>query len=217
MSQDDLLRRLEAMEARLGVLEDKEEIGRLQRIYGYYIDNRMWREMADLFADEGASMEIGRRGRYLGKARIHRFLEDVLGQGRWGLTRNEIINHMQHQLVISVDPDRRHAQARARAVVQIGPPEGGDLMTWAEGLYENTYVREDGKWKIQRFWWTPTFYVSFPGYESVQFQSGPASESFPPDEPSHPPDERIGRGFPPFHYPHPITGRAVSLHRDGEA
>ncbi len=219
MSQDDLLRRLEAMETRLGVLEDKEEIGRLQRMYGYYIDNRMWREMADLFADEGASIEIGRRGRYFGKERIHAFLQDVLGMGRWGLERGEIINHMQHQLVITVDPDRRRARARARAIVQASPPPGGggpdwpaDRMMWAEGVYENGYVREGGVWKIQSLWWAPDFYVWFPGYESVSFDSAPPSEAMPPDEPSAPQDEQLGRSFLPFHYRHPITGAEVTLH-----
>ena len=227
MTDEALLARIDALESRLGVLEDKEEIGRLQRMYGYYIDNRMWREMADLFADEGASIEIGRRGRYLGKERIHRFLSEILGGGRWGLRRGEIINHMQHQLIISIDPDRRRAKARARAIVQGSPPRdatsGGapmwssDRMMLAEGVYENVYVREDGVWKIEKLWWAPTFYVLIPGYETVSFESAPPSSEMPPDEPSTPPDDGLGRAFLPFHYRHPITGRDVRIHQDSQA
>ncbi|WP_020656765.1 nuclear transport factor 2 family protein [Massilia niastensis] len=202
--------RIALLENRLGMLEDVEAIKRLQRIYGYYIDNRLWGEMAALFADEGASMEIGRRGRYEGKERIVAFLREVLGQGRDGLNRNEFINHMQLQGVVTVDPDRQAAQGRWRALVQGSPPPGGTAMLWAEGVYENTYVKEDGVWKFARLWWVPTFYVTHPGYESVAFASAPESEALPPQAPSAPALEALGRSFAPFHYRHPITGDEVT-------
>jgi hypothetical protein len=100
---------LEKARHAIGLLEDRNAIERLQYAYGYFIDNRMFREMADLFADEGAWIEIGERGRYHGKENIHRFLLDVLGGGRWGLLPNEVINHVQQQLLITVDDDRLHA------------------------------------------------------------------------------------------------------------
>ena len=205
----DLLQRIAQLESRLGLLEDIEEIKRLQRMYGYYIDNRLWSEMTGLFADESAEMEIGRRGRYIGKEHILPFLRDVLGQGRDGLARNEFINHMQLQGVVTVDPDRRHAQGRWRALIQGSPPPGGTTMLWAEGVYENTYVKENGVWKISLLWWVPTFYVSHPGYESVSFASGPPSDTMPPHAPSVAPIEALGRAFVPFHYRHPITGEEV--------
>ncbi len=99
-------RELGAVRHAVGLLEDKNEIERLQYSYGYFIDNRMFREMADLFADEGAWIEIGERGRYHGKENIHRFLSEVLGGGRWGMARNEVISHVQQQLLITVDDDR---------------------------------------------------------------------------------------------------------------
>ena len=203
-----LLDRIEALENRVDLGEDREAIRRLQYMYGFYLDNRMWNEVADLFADSGASIEIGRRGNYQGKERIRRFLNEVLGQGRWGLDKNEFINHIQMQMVITVEPDRRHARARSRAIVQGNSPalDTNTTMLWAEGLYENRYIREDGVWKIERLWWVPTFYVHVPGFATALFQSGPANESFPPDQPSVRKDEALGRIFPDWHYPHPITG-----------
>lgn len=212
-----LHRRLMALEHRVALGEDQLEIQRLQFIYGFYIDNRMWRELAELFCDDQPSMEIGRRGRYVGRERIHRFLVEVLGQGRWGLLKHEIINHMQLQPVITVDPDRAHARMRSRAVVQGNSPPGGQSMLWAEGLYENTYVREQGRWRIQSIWWVPTFYTMMPGFDSAVFETAPPSIEFPPDAPSAPSDEGLGRSFPPFHYTHPFTGREVPSpsHRSG--
>ena len=82
-------------------------------------------------------------------------------------------------------------------------------MMWAEGVYENEYVKEDGAWKIERLWWVPTFYFNVPGFDSAVFQTGPESQTFPPDRPSAPQDAALGRSFPPFHYRHPLTGREV--------
>jgi hypothetical protein len=196
-----------ALEDRIARLEDERDIIRIQNIYGFYLDNRMWREVADLFADDG-EMEIGRRGVYRGRERIHRFMQDVLGGGRWGLLTNEIINHIQLQMVITVAPDRSTAQMRSRAIVQGSSPPGGPTQMQAEGLYENTYVRVNGAWLIQRLFWVPTFYFNVPGFESAVFESGPASAEMPPDGPPRPADADLGRAFLPFHYPHPMTGAA---------
>jgi hypothetical protein len=206
--EEDLLQRIAQLEMRVGLLEDIEAIKRLQRMYGYYIDNRLWDEMTELFADDGV-IEIGQRGSYQGKENIRVFLREVLGQGRTGLNHNEFINHMQLQGVVTVDPDRQHAKGRWRALIQGSPPPGGTTMLWAEGVYENHYVNQDGQWKIARLWWVPTFYVSHPGYESVSFASAPASNTIAPQAPSASPLDTLGRAFVPFHYRHPITDESV--------
>jgi hypothetical protein len=133
----------------------------------------------------------------------------VLGEGRAGLNEHEVINHMQLQGVVTVAPDRQHANGRWRALIQASPPPGGTTMMWAEGVYENSYVRENGAWKIGVLWWVPTFYVSLPGYESVAFASAPESATLPPQAPSAPPLAALGRSFMPFHYRHPVTEAAV--------
>ena len=206
---EDLLQRIGELELRLAALEDVEAIRRLQYMYGYYIDLRLWDEMAGLFADEGAAIEIGQRGRYEGRTAIRRFLHEVLGQGRAGLNKNEFVNHIQLQGVVSVQPDGRHAQGRFRALIQGSPPPGGDRLLLAEGVYENTYRKEDGQWRIAQLWWVPTFYVQLPGYDSVAFDSGPANGALPPQGASAPVHAALGRRFPPFHYRHPATGAEV--------
>jgi hypothetical protein len=127
-SRDDLLKRIANLEHKLdvlvenrvGILEDIEEIKRLQRMYGYYIDLCLWEPMADLFAEKGAAIEIGSRGRYVGKDNVLKFLRDVNGNGVSGLRRLQVINHMQGQGIVTVAPDRTHAQGRWRGVVQAG-------------------------------------------------------------------------------------------------
>jgi len=193
----------------LGLLQDKHEIERLQYAYGFFIDNRMFREMADLFAEEGAWIEIGGRGRYHGKERIHRFLHEVLGEGRWGLARDEVINHVQQQLLITVDPDRQRARARARAEVQGNSPPDTPHLLLADGIYENEYVREGGQWKILGITVAMTFYAALER-DRVWFPSAPPSAEMPPDAPSQPVVEALGRQFNAFHFRHPILGYALA-------
>jgi len=195
---------------RLALLEDRAEIERLQYAYGYFIDNRMFREMTDLFCDEGAWIEIGQRGRYHGKARIHRFLHQVLGDGRWGLLRDEVINHVQQQPIITVADDRTRAWSRARAQVQGNSPPDTPHFLLADGIYENEYVREGGRWKILGVTVTMTFYAALERAR-IWFPSAPPSEAFPPDAPSQPVDQRLGRQFNPWHFAHPITGEPLPV------
>jgi hypothetical protein len=194
----------------IGLLEDKNEIERLQYTYGFLIDNRMFSEMVDLFADEGAWIEIGGRGLYKGKKQILAFLLDVLGGGRWGLLPNEVINHVQQQLLITVSDDRTHAQARARAEVQGNSPPDTPTFLFADGIYENDYIKEGGRWKIQGIRVTMTFYAALERAK-VWFGTAPQSEAVPPDADSTLQDEGLGRQFNPFRWPHPITGAPLPL------
>jgi SnoaL-like domain len=192
----------------VGILQDKDEIQRLQYAYGYFLDNRMFREIADLFASQGAWIEIGGRGRYLGKERIHDFLLEVLGGGRWGLLKNEVINHVQQQLFITVNEDRQRAQARARAEVQGNSPPDTPTFLFADGIYENEYIREGGHWKILSVRVTMTYYAALER-RSLTFPTAPPSTANPPDLPSQPLARGLGRQFNEFHFRHPITGAVL--------
>src|SRR5687768_13261728 len=55
---------VKSYQSRLQRLEDIESINKLQRAYGYYIDEGQWTQVADLFADT-SSVEIAARGVYL--------------------------------------------------------------------------------------------------------------------------------------------------------
>lgn len=200
---------LKQLQERLSALEDHREIERLEYIYGYYLDNRMWHEVADLFSEETPSIEIGRRGKYIGKERIQRFLHDVLGRGRWGLLKDEVVNHTQLQPVITLNATRDQAQVRARAIIQLSSPPGGHNMLWAEGVYENVFIKENGAWKIKEAVWVPTYYFEIVGTNPPSFQSAPEDNDFPPDAPSRPLDSELGRTFLTPHYVHPFSGKVT--------
>lgn len=88
---------------------------------------------------------------------------------------------------------------------------------WEAGIYENTYVREDGHWKIQvlnyRQFWLAPYEKGWSGAEADY--GGYLTETYP-DDPNGP-DEIIADWtlFPdtttfPYHYAHPITGAEVT-------
>ena len=55
-----------------------------------------------------------------------------------------------------------------------------------------------------------TFYAALER-ANIWFPSAPPSEQLPPDAPSQPRDERLGRQFNPFRWPHPITGEPLAV------
>jgi hypothetical protein len=104
---------LEELAARVQTLEDTEEIKRLQRIYGYYLDNNMWDEIIDLFSDDTESVEVAEHGVFLGKEGVKKFFWGVMGGGRdeprsvVGMARV-----MQLQGVVDIDPGGKTATGR---------------------------------------------------------------------------------------------------------
>jgi len=214
MSTTDLIeQRLQALETRVQQLESSAAIERLQRIYGYYLDNRMWNEVAALFTDDG-EVEIGRRGIYRGREQLRTFFVDVLGRGRAGRARNELHNHIQIQGVVTLAAQGDKAFGRWRALAQFAQqlPDGTAGCGWAEGIYENEYAYRDGAWRIHILRWTPSFYGKLP-QEAIAagLPSAPASKQFVPSaQPSYEQNE-TGAWILPFHYPHPHTGEPTPI------
>jgi SnoaL-like domain len=207
-----LEKRLQMLEGRVHRLESVAAIERLQRMYGYYLDNRMWKETVDLFTDDG-EVEVGRRGLYRGREQLRTFFFDVLGRGRSGRARNELHNHIQIQGVVTLDETER-AFGRFRALAQFAAQlaDGTPGCGWAEGIYENEYVYRDGSWRIHVLRWTPSFYGMLPAEAIAAGRpSAPVSERFPPSAPPTYAQDQQGAWILPFHYPHPHTGKQTPV------
>jgi hypothetical protein len=199
-----LAARVAALEQRKTRIEDVNAIERLQAAYGYYVDRALWDEVANLFADDG-TIEIGLDGVYVGKERVREYLY-ALGGGRQGLPDGRLNEHLQVMPVITLAPDGLSAQARWRAITLTG--ELGTEAFWAEGPYENEYVKDSGVWKIKTLHWYQALYVPYEG----GWQTNPdpthakfVSATLPPDRPPTVeyktwPDTYV----PPFSFPNPV-------------
>ena len=203
---------IEQLTQRVEGLEGTRAVKKLQRAFGFYVDRGLWGEAADLFTDDG-SLELGIDGVYLGKERIREYLKRLHG-GQEGLIYGQLNEWVTLQPAISVAPDALSATARWRDHGMLGQYKSH--AEWRDGIYENTYVMEDGVWKIKSL----RLYVNFvapyeKGWARLRDGEGlmpsEASKAFPPDRPSTASYPSFPAAqVPPFQARHPVTGRSVA-------
>jgi SnoaL-like domain len=156
---EELSAKLLQLEQRKTRLADIHAIRKLQRAWGYYLDEGQWDDAADLFAAD-ATIEIGFDGVYRGRDRVREYLH-AMGGGRKGLAPGELNEHFQLMPVITMSGDGRTARGTWRDVMLQG--KLGVDAHWGEGPSENEYVKEDGVWKIRSLHWFQTLHVPYEG------------------------------------------------------
>jgi hypothetical protein len=191
--------KLDALEARIERLEDLNQIEILQRTYGYFVDKGQWTQLSELFTED-ATLEIGGKGLFLGKARVLEYMQTAFGPD--GAKPNVLANHMQFQPIPDISADGRTGWIRSRAFVMSNAG-------WGLPLYENGYEKgEDGKWRISRLSGPFTMYTNWEGWgKNALNNTWPDKFDPPPDLPP----STIYLTYPayyivPFHYPNPVTG-----------
>ena len=200
-SVSDLEAQVRALELKLERLKSFDEIENLENTYGYYADKSMQDAISALFA-ENSSLEILGRGVFLGRDRAYEYMRR-LGAPTYGT----LFNHMQLQPVVNVSPDGNTVKVRARLLVMYGLLDRS--AQWGDGIYENVFVRENGHWKYQALNAYQTFYTNYDG-GWAKHSAGMLSPfpGYPPDLPqSIAYDVYPAQFIPPFHYPHPVTGK----------
>lgn len=210
-----LREQLSSLQKRAQGIKDANDIKRLQRAYGYYVDEALWDEVADLFA-ENATFEFALDGVYRGKDRIREYLYR-LGGGKQGLNYGQINEHFQLMPVVTLAEDGMSAKGRWRDLILSGQYQENAI--WGEGPYENEYIKEDGIWKINKLHWYQTMMVPYEGgwITNVDVNGGKyVSEEFPPDEMSTLEYETWpSTFFPPFHFSNPVATYVPSVDSEG--
>ena len=204
-SQDNIASILDDLETRLGLVEDAQEIERLQTIYGYYLARNQWDHLTGIFAPDG-TIEIAMRGVYRGAASIRRNLDLYGVQDE---LPGQLHNHMQYQPVIHVDADGQTAYLRSRAFSMMG--SFGSQGRFMGGIYENIYQKRDGQWMLYKDQQINTYFAGTDdGWINLTRSAPPGiTASNPPDEPPTLDFEMYPKAFlPPYHYDNPVTGRA---------
>lgn len=130
-----------SVEARVQRLEDIEEIRVLLLDYGRYLDARDLAAYSRLFAKDGEW--VGGFGSVKGPAEIQAFMEKNLGSGP---NRGNTF-HILSNFVIDVKGDTATAWSRWTFVT---PGADGKPVISQAGRYDDTFVRENGRWKFKR-------------------------------------------------------------------
>jgi acetyl esterase/lipase/ketosteroid isomerase-like protein len=197
--------------AEVQAAEDVRAIIRLQRAYGYYLDKGMWEDLSQLFtADAVANYPAGI---YVGQDSIrqHLFLNvGAVKMGELGLGDGRLSNHMNIQPVVHLDPGGNTAKGRWRELAMFG--NLGGAAVWAEGVYELTYRKEGGVWKINTLQYYSGFGAPYQTGWAAPAEKGESSAGRHRELP-HPADRERRMdcdGFPaaciaPFHYGNPGT------------
>lgn len=194
---------LAELDRRLGLLEDRAMVEKVQRVYGYYLATLLWDELAALFAEDG-TIEIAMRGIYVGRPAVRRNL-NLYGQA--GLDDGVLHNHMQFQPVIHVSPDGKTAYLRSRALSMMGNYGRGGQ--WMGGVYENVFEKVDGVWKFKHDRVMNTYFAPYEtGWKDLAQRAPPGiTPSNPPDRPPSGSFDMYPKNYlPPYHYANPVKG-----------
>jgi hypothetical protein len=142
----------QTVEARLQVLEDRQEIRQLLMNYGRFLDQRDFASFSQLFAEQGGEW-IGGMGRAKGPQAIRKLMEDTIGKDA-SMPKSANF-HLFTNEIIDVKGDKAAGTAKWIFVVR---GEGNRPQFVFLGHYEDSFIRENGRWKfLQR-----TVYADIP-------------------------------------------------------
>ena len=199
---------LEQLEAEIVHLEDIQEIDQLEKKYGYYFDLHAWAEIVDLFSDNAESVEIVDHGIFYGKEGVRKVYWDMFAHGGKA-DRPPWVAFVITQLdgVVTVNPDGGTARARYQTWLCETKPFGAlPRQEWLHGYYDNSYVKENGKWLFSKLHWNQTFCSPFEdgwiktpilGLMPVPTADGPPTAFH-----NYPAGYKV-----PYTFVHPITGK----------
>lgn len=208
---------LDRLEESITRIEDVEAIKRLTHAFGYLRDKFYDQEILALFTEDAVVDYKG--GKYIGRQSVQRLIESdkykpAEAVGKRGPQPGILNDHILLQHVITLAPDGQSARARWKEWAQTGVH--GVQQTYATGVYENTYRKVDGVWRISAMAFCTRYET--PYLQSVQERAMPPAfrpvPKFYPEDP-HGPDKQSNYACheyphagvnPPLHYPHPVTG-----------
>jgi hypothetical protein len=199
---------IKTLENQVRILQDIEEITKLQRAYGYYLEYWMVDEILDCFSDNPEAALYWLDDTWLGKAGVRRYFESAA-------IPDPRFMHQLMQLsgVIDVDPDGKRAKGRWYGFGGMRMPRGDkEERVLTGGLYENEYIKEDGKWKILSLSWTQPYIVQISeGWITPeQRRKLHGGSKLKPDIPLTSDQRWVSGHIRPFHYKHPVTGKKTS-------
>jgi hypothetical protein len=139
----DLLKRIEALEARLAVVEDQEKIRRCLARYGFNADLGRSEEYVGVWA-EGGLYDLG-PVRYDGKAAIREMITSPTGAHKVEIENRSL--HTVGNLFIEIEG--RTAWAEGYSIVFVRGPDGA-TKPFTAGYNHWDFVRDGDDWLMTR-------------------------------------------------------------------
>ena len=216
MTIEELEERIRVLEDRTRILLDVDEIQKLQRIYGYYVERGQTERLVDLFSDSphvsyGPSYAVT-----FGKDNVIKMLSSESAFWASKGRKPDDYLHITAPIsgVVDVDEDGKTAKARWYALMYLHNATPGGGAVFGVGMYENEYVKEDGSWRILRLQFDDIFlspydegWAKTPKLWAKLREMADSVGQPPGDVPDQPRSKSPFGDQMPFHYKHPITGK----------
>jgi len=210
MNLEELEEKVKRLEDKVKTFEDIEKIKMLQRIYGYYLDNMMHDEAADLFTDD-AIADFGHVVNK-GKENIRTSFRNLLLKGQEGTKRLQV--HLMLQGVVNIEPGGQTAKGRWQLIPllteYLGKPPGELQPIIGHAVYDNEYIKENGIWKIKRLTLNSSFTcILQDGWVKQTKVDGTYPKNLTVSDIRQDVGDRTWRsGYKvPCHFKNPVTGR----------
>lgn len=203
----DPAERLVGLEQRIMVMNEEDQVRNLQNAYGYYVDRKMWDDVTDLFTADGV-LEIANVGIYEGPDGVRRALERM---GPAGLQHGELNDHMQLDMIVSIEPDGLEARARGIEWGMLGDADDKTAF-YTLAVFVNRYVKQDGIWRVREMRIFPLMKTDYyEGWAKSAVVDPPPAEEHAPDRPVPEADRMTAGAIPEFIAPNPVTGKPVRV------
>jgi hypothetical protein len=222
MDNKSLEARVKELEKDVAKLKDIEDIQRLQKTYGYYLEHWMYEDIVELFADDPATELNLTAGIYKGKEGAKRYFT---GMNEMTQLPDFIHQIMQLAGVVDVATDAKTARGRWWGFgVVVMPRRNGYFQEMAGGIYTCDYLKEKGVWKLWKLMWNPTFDAA--GFTVTKDKPSVAIGGRENSLVTNPGKVDIPRTFNtrypsgyivPFHYNNPVTGKPSSAEKRNAA
>jgi hypothetical protein len=209
MNSQEMEARIKELEKKVQSLQDLEDIQRLQKTYGYYLEHWMYEEIIDLFADSPNTVLNLLAGVYLGKEGVRKYFSAFKD-----FSENPQLIHQIMQLsgIVDIAPDGKTARGRWYGFGLMAMPIGkGVRPSLIDGIYNTEYIKEEGAWKILQLNWNPLAVVSpIAGWIPKEQIEAAGNETIVSRNPESDHPREINSMYPsgyivPFHYKHPVT------------
>jgi hypothetical protein len=218
MTIEELEAKVKTLENKIRTLEDIEEIKKLQRAYGYYLEHWMAEDIIDCFADGPDTELLVAAGHYVGKENIRDFFHHGKKDIEVRKAENPEFLHQVMQLsgIVHVAEDGRTARGRwyGFGANAFSAPEGKINPGWMNGVYEVGYIKQDNRWRMKKVHWCMTFHAPWgesfvPAERRFDQKIDRPYQRNPNLKPDGAPEETLWpSGFIcPFHFDNPATGR----------
>ncbi|MES2627037.1 MAG: nuclear transport factor 2 family protein [Pseudomonadota bacterium] len=148
---------LDALARDVDRAESIRAVKNLQRTYAQYSQYGLWDEMGDLYATNATYIFDDETIK--GRDAITDYLETNEGGGQQGLAPGAIHTQLIEHPVVNLSVDGEAAEGRWYGFFLLSDSEGNASIQG--GVFENEYVREDGKWKIDVHRFFPQYAGSY--------------------------------------------------------